>query len=220
LLAAPDSNCEWGSSEAKKKKTTKQKTKGNMRVQHAVAVAFVCSLLGNDAAQKWDNKKLSDRLKQIPDRIDREKVKEEFHGLYDQLNKLKDDESVTIEGQAEAPTSAPDSKPEKSDKGAKGSKPSSKGSSKPASKGGKSATKDKKKEKEKKPAPEKDKFGFRVGSSLSKIAASLTDKGQTDEEIAKSTGLPVKKVRGRLRRLKRQKVANAERRVEYSLAKK
>lgn len=182
-----------------------------------MAVALLVSL-GYKQAGDWDKAKLEDRLRQLPERVDKEKVPSEHEDLFKKLSELTDQENLTIEG-------APAAKDEGKDSKGKGGKPAAdaKDSKKGAAKAGGKGKSDKPaKAKKEKKVVEKDKFGYRVGSMLAKLSAVLTKDGQTESEIAKAAGYTdkdLKKVRGRLRRLKRNKVATAVREVKYSLAK-
>lgn len=105
--------------------TTEGETENNsMEIKQAVAVAFLVAL-GFEKAGEWDAKKLADRLRQVPDRVDEAKVGDEFKELYSSLKGLKADDALTVEDGS--------SKPGKADKPA--GKPAAKGAKdKPASK--------------------------------------------------------------------------------------
>lgn len=175
-----------------------------MKVERIVAVAFLVSL-GFKQAENWENDKIADRLRQVPERIDKSKVTDEgFLELYGNLAKLEAETELVVEGKAKAKPAASKEEGAKDGKGKPGAK-------KPAAP---------KKEKPAKVEAPKDGNGFRLGSIRAKVQGALSNEWRTEADIAKDAGVTVKQARIRLRRAKRGNLAEVERLIRYRLPEK
>ncbi len=68
-----------------------------MKIERTVAVAFLTAL-GYAASAEWSNQKLADRLRQVPDRVDKAKAAGEHEDLYTKLAELTDQQDLKVEG--------------------------------------------------------------------------------------------------------------------------
>lgn len=175
-----------------------------MKIKKADAVAFLVAL-GFEKATAYDDEKLLSRLGQVPTKVPRDEVPDEWVEIYDALGaepgniKLADVEPAKEEKE-----------PKPSDKPAAADKPKDKpAADKPAKK--------KKRVKEKKEV-ERDSYGSMVGTVRHAIHAQFSTDWRTDVEMAKAAGVTLTQARLRIRQV--QKEGGLEKRnlgVQYRL---
>lgn len=176
-----------------------------MKVQKQTAVEFLVAL-GFKAAEEWDAAKVQERLAEVPSRLTIEAVPNKMHKLYNDLaSAVKNGGVEVVEEEA--------AKPAKAGKSAKPAK---------AEKATTTTTKATSKKKTKAPrkerkAAERDAFGSILGSRRAKINAVLTTELQTDADIAKAAGVPLRKARLHCRRMVRKGLMVKERTIKYAL---
>ena len=196
--------------------------------------------LGYPNAETWDDKKLGDRLRQVPDRVDADKVPSEHGKLYLELKGLKPEDELVVEGISDGKA---DSKPAPASKDKKPAKAPAKGKAKPdaqmelapaskpaPAKKGKGKPESKKSSEHKVERPKREKlpvgeFGLREDSMMHKLLVVVKGhKGAMEEEAvvgaAKDAGIPEKSARQRLKRLAKRGFLTRSKTVLYTLPKK
>lgn len=184
-----------------------------MKIKRSEAAALFKSM-GFPNAAKWDDGKLTDRLREVPTKLSEEEVDKAHVQLYNGLVQLGKDELIEIiggSGKGDAGDGKPLGRTEE-----KEAKPSKKGK-----KSKKDApAKKEKKEKKQRPEVERDGFGAAKGSVRAMLNEALTDEYQSEEDIVKATGLTKKQVRTLLRRAARKGFAEKEKLIRYRLTDK
>jgi len=190
-----------------------------MKIKLAQAVALMVAV-GFPKAGDWDLDKLQSRVKQVPQKVDRSTVPDEYLNLYDDIAKAGED--VTVESGEAAPAKK---KKDRSDKG----------TSVPADpeKEPKAKSKTKNKVKAKKPSADKvvkaakavasstkverDAFGCAKGTISHKVNGVLSNDWQDESEIAKAAGVDLDQARGRLYYAAEKEIIEYRKRIEYRI---
>ncbi len=145
---------------------------------------------------------------------------EKYQGLYDELAKLEEEDTVTLtaaEGKAPKAEKAK-GKPAKDEKPAAKGKDSKAKDEKPAAKS--KADKEPKAEKPAKAKKEevaRDRFGSAEGTVRAKVNKALGKGWKTDEAIATEAGVKLKQARHRLRRAAREGILEVQRMIQYRI---
>lgn len=163
-------------------KTTNER-KQNMKIERMIAVGFLVAL-GFGKAEAWDNAKLADRLRQVPERVDVEKVPADQLETYEQLKALTDAEDLKVTGGEE-----------KEEAPSKGKKTTAKGKPAAPAKGKKSKEEPAAKTKPARETVATDAYGCRVGTVRNTVNAVMSEEWQDYDSIVKASGLKEPKVR-------------------------
>jgi outer membrane biosynthesis protein TonB len=190
-----------------------------MKINHTLAVALLVSL-GFEKAPEWDAAKLDAKLRQVPERVEPDKVDSKFKALYAQLEKMGVDDTIEFDGAKTAPVVEGQAEEKPKSKSAKSAKAKAAPAKKPAKEAKAKPAKKEKKEKPAKKERETDEFGFTAGTMRSKVMQALKGGATTPDEVAKIVGVSVDQAEGRLRYLSRAtKFIDVQRRVDYLLKK-
>ena len=191
-----------------------------MKISKKDAVAFLVAL-GFKKAGEWEDEKILGRLKEAPNRIEKDKVPGDFHEIYDGL--ANSEGKVSLIGGA-APKAEKKEKPakEKKEKAPKAEKAEKPAKAPKAEKKEKPAKEKKEKapKAEKKEPIERDDFGSRKGTISAKVNAILGDEWNDEVAIAKEAGVTLDQARGRLYYAQQEGVIECRRLVQYRLVKK
>lgn len=205
-----------------------------MKIKYAQAVALMVAV-GFPKAGDWELAKLQARVNQVPSKVDRTTVPEEFLELYDNVEtvqKAGNDGAVIVEltptagGATEAPAETKKSKKKKpsalkgthvdvgEDLGEKPRKPARSQAKKSGEskvvKAAKAMTSPDKK-------VDRDVFGCAKGTISHKVNAVLSEEWQTEAEIAKAANVSLDQARGRLYYGAEEKIMEYRKLIQYRL---